>query len=160
MNTHAFVPLRLILPIVFLASLICASAPCVAQRAPGDVGIGVHIGEPTGVTLKVYNPGTSIDFLAAWDLENFFFLNIHAIYDAHLNDAQTIHFFYGPGGFIGIHNRPEGLDDEVDVGVSGDFGLDFLIRKFEIFMQLTPRLSLVRTTNFDLGGGAGFRVYF
>lgn len=131
-----------------------------AQRSPGDVGLGVQIGQPTGLTIKIYNPGTSVDFLAAWDLDDFFFLNIHAIYDAHLNDARTIHFYYGPGGFIGIRDRREGADDDVELGISGNFGLDFLIRRFEIFLQLTPRLALIEATDFDMGGGVGFRVYF
>jgi hypothetical protein len=136
------------------------SVPAQAQRAPGDVGLGVHVGQPTGVTLKIYNEQTSVDFLAAWDLDDFFFLIVHAIYDVHLNDEYTIHFFYGPGGYIGIRDRREGLDDEVELGVSGNFGFDFMIQKFEIFVQATPRLSLVQSTNFDMGGGVGFRVYF
>jgi hypothetical protein len=136
------------------------SVPVQAQRAPGDVGLGVHVGQPTGVTLKIYNEQTSVDFLAAWDQDDFFFLNVHAIYDVHLNDENTIHFFYGPGGYIGIRDRREGLDDEVELGVSGNFGFDFMIQKFEIFVQATPRLSLVQSTNFDMGGGVGFRVYF
>ena len=130
------------------------------QRAAGDVGLGVHIGQPTGLTVKVYNPGTSLDILAAWDLDNFFFLNLHAIYDVHLNEDQTVHFYYGPGGFIGIRDRREGLDDDVELGVSGNFGLDVMIRKFELFVQATPRLALVPGTAFDMGGGLGFRVYF
>ncbi len=129
-----------------------------AQRQAGDAGLGVQIGQPTGVSLKIYNPGASTDFLAAWDWDNFLFLNIHAIFDASLNDAHTIHFFYGPGGFIGIHQNPG--NNKIDLGLSGNFGLDFLIQNFEIFVQATPRLSLKNTNNFNIGGGAGFRFYF
>ena len=144
---------------VFLILLFAFAYPVSAQRAPGDVGIGVHIGQPTGLTVKVYSPATSVDFLAAWDLDDFFFLNVHALYDVHLNPEQTVHFFYGPGGYIGIRDRGGELDDEVELGVSGNFGLDFMIQKFEIFLQATPRLSLHRSTDFDMGGGVGFRIY-
>lgn len=129
-----------------------------AQRVAGDVGLGIVIGQPTGLSLKIYNPRTSTDFLAAWDWNNFFFLNIHAIFDTHLNNEQTIHFFYGPGGFIGIHNKSH--NNRTDLGISGNFGLDFLIQNFEIFVQATPRLSLKNTDNFNIGGGVGFRFYF
>ena len=128
-----------------------------AQREPGEVGIGLQLGQPGGLSLKVYNPGTSIDFLAAWDWSDFFFLNVHAIFDAALNDSHTIHFYYGPGAYIGLRDQ-EG-DDIADYGVSGNFGLDFLIGKFEIFVQATPRLSLLSTRDFEMGGGAGFRIY-
>lgn len=144
---------------VFLMITTAFSAPLFGQRGAGDVGIGVHVGQPTGLSLKVYNPGTSVDFLAAWDLDDFFFLNIHAIYDTPLNDAHTVHFYYGPGGYIGIHDRSGDAEDDVELGVSGNFGLDFMLDRFEIFVQATPRLSLVKTTEFDIGGGVGFRVY-
>lgn len=67
-------------------------------------------------------------------------------------------FFYGPGGYIGIRDKPR--DNRTDFGISGNFGLDFLIRDFEIFVQATPRLSLKNTDNFNIGGGVGFRFYF
>jgi hypothetical protein len=160
MNTPHFSIIRHAGITACVLALLTLAVPAGAQRVPGDVGLGVHVGQPTGVTLKVYNEVTSVDFLAAWDLDDFFFLNIHAIYDVHLNDEGTVHFYYGPGGYIGIRDRREGLDDEVEIGVSVNFGLDFMIRKFEIFVQGTPRLSLVESTNFDMGGGVGFRVYF
>ena len=143
--------------VVIAFGLLVALPGAEAQRASGDVGIGVHIGQPTGLTVKLYRETTSIDFLAAWDFDDFFFLNVHALWDAHLNDANTIHFYYGPGGYIGI--RDAGNNDNVAIGVSGAFGIDFLIDKFEIFLQATPRLELVEKTDFDFGGGVGFRFY-
>ncbi|HLF64467.1 MAG TPA: hypothetical protein VI603_11970 [Saprospiraceae bacterium] len=160
MNTYHCMHSRLTLITLCVIGFLFLCPSVIAQRAPGDVGLGVHIGQPTGVTLKVYQPSTSLDILAAWDLDDFFFLNIHAIFDTHLNDENTIHFYYGPGGYVGIRDRPRDLDDEIELGVSGNFGLDFLIQKFEIFLQVTPRVSLVKTTNFDMGGGVGFRFYF
>ncbi len=130
-----------------------------AQREYGDVGIGVQFGQPTGLTLKIYRPVASFDLLAAWDWDDFFFLNIHSIYDVHLNDQNTVHFFYGPGAFIGIRERSE-INDEVELGVSGSLGLDLMIQKFELFLQATPRLALLKSTDFDMGGGIGFRIYF
>lgn len=141
---------------ILLFAGLCTST-MQAQREAGDAGIGIQIGQPTGLTLKVYNPGTSLDILAAWDWDDFFFLNIHAIWDTALNDEHTVHLFYGPGGYIGVRDRPG--DDIADYGISGNFGVDFLINKFELFLQATPRLSLLSTRNFDMGGGVGFRIY-
>ena len=129
------------------------------QRVPGEVGIGLQVGQPTGLTVKVYNQRSSLDFLAAWDWDNFFFLNIHSVFDTHLNPKETLHFFYGPGAFIGIRDRGPN-DDDVALGVSGTFGLDVMLGKFELFIQGTPRLEVVPSTDFDMGGGGGFRIYF
>lgn len=141
--------------------LLWCAYPAHAQRAPGDIGLGGQIGEPSGVTLKVYNPrSVSYDVLAAWDLDDFFFLNAHALYERHLGDTPNVHFFFGPGGFIGVNDRPRGEEDDAVAGISGTFGLDFLIERFEIYGQITPRLEVVPETEGDIGGGLGLRYYF
>jgi hypothetical protein len=130
------------------------------DRTSGEVGIGFQAGQPTGVSVKIYKPNSwSPDFLAAWDLNDFFFLNVHAIKENHIGDSQRFHFFYGPGAFIGIDDRPKEFDDEVVIGLSGSFGLSLVFGDFEFFVQGTPRLSLIDSTNFDLGGGFGVRFY-
>lgn len=135
-----------------------------AQRNAGDLGIGVQAGVPTGLSLRTYNPGKmDLDLLAAYDLDDFFFVNVHGVYDTHLGDNQVAHLFYGPGGFIGIRdtggNEVDGSND-IDAGISGTLGLGFMIDKVELYGRVTPRLSLIDETDFDVGGGLGFRVYF
>ena len=61
-----------------------------AQRTTGSVGFGGQIGETSGLTLKVYNEtALSYDFLAAWDLDDFFFLNGRALWNQDIN-AENI----------------------------------------------------------------------
>jgi hypothetical protein len=130
-----------------------------AQRAPGDVGIGGQVGSPSGVTLKVYRPGfPSYDILAAWDLNEFFFVNVHGLYERHLGNSERVHFFFGPGGFVGVDQEPE--EDELIAGASGRLGLNVIIERFEIYAQITPRISVVPDTEGDVGGGVGLRYYF
>ncbi len=132
-----------------------------AQRAAGDVGIGFQAGQPTGLSIKIYKPGgLSPDFLAAWDLDDFFFLSIIGIKENGLDNQHQFHFFYGPGAFIGIRDWPREYEDEVVIGFTGAIGLNVLIEKLEIFIQATPRLALIERTDFDMGGGAGMRYYF
>ena len=144
--------------IPFLSLFVLFALPVLAQRTAGSVGIGGQLGDPSGLTLKFYNPRVSYDFLAAWDLDEFFFLNAHAVYDRHLGNTPNAHFFYGPGAFVGIHENRK--DDDIEAGISGTFGIDFLIERVEIFGQLTPRFSIVPETDGDLGGGIGLRYYF
>ncbi len=130
------------------------------SRTSGEVGIGIQAGQPTGLSLKIYKPnGWSPDFLAAWDLDDFFFLNLHGIKEHHLGDSQRAHFFYGPGAFVGIVDRPKEFEDDVIAGVSGTFGFSLVFGDIEFFLQGTPRLSIIDKTNFDMGGGVGVRFY-
>ena len=145
--------------LLIISAFLLLDQPASAQRAPGDIGLGLEIGEPSGITLFVYSPpGPSWDFLAAWDIDDFFFLNLHAVFERHLGARNDLHFFFGPGGFIGVRDR--GDDDDVVIGISGTFGLGFLIERFEIYGRVTPRLSVVPDTDGDVGAGVGFRYFF
>lgn len=138
-----------------------AVAPVLAQSPAGTVGLGGQIGDPSGVTLKFYQrPGFAYDLLAAWDLDDFFFLNGHALYEKPIPDSP-LRFFVGPGLVVGFQDSSGADDnDEVVVGVSGQFGLNFFVEQFEVFLQLTPRLHVLPATDGDVGGGVGLRYYF
>lgn len=129
-----------------------------AQYRRGNVGLGGQIGEPSGLTLKVYQrPGFAYDFLAAWDLEDFFFLNVHGLYERPLQDSP-LRYYFGPGVLLGIQDRED--DDEVTAGISFALGLNFFIEQFEVYLQVTPRLEVIPETKGDFGGGVGLRFYF
>jgi len=153
---------RLSVALALVATLTFAEAPTAsAQSSPGSLGIGGQIGSPSGVTLKINRPqGLSYDFLAAWDLNNFFFLNAHGLFEEQYRvDGQRIGFFYGPGGYIGFRERA-GRDDDVVLGISGTVGLNVYVERFEFYAQLTPRLDVIPSTSGRFGGGVGVRFYF
>ena len=146
-------------PALFILLLGALASPALAQRMPGRIGIGGQIGDPSGVTLLVHNTGgPSYDFLAAWDLDDFFYLNVHALYARSLGDAPRARFFYGPGAFVGIRERRD--DDEVRLGISATLGAGFVVEQFEFYARVTPRLTLTPGTDGDVGGGLGLRYYF
>lgn len=154
---------RPIFVVLFAAALCAASLPAQAQRTPGTAGIGVQAGEPSGITLKIYNPDRpSYDFLAAWSFvgDNSFFLNAHALFERSLfteNVEQPVQWYIGPGAYIGISDE---AGPEAGLGISGTIGLDILLAdRFELFVQATPRFELVRETEPHIGGGLGLRYY-
>ena len=100
-----------------------------------------------------------LEFLAAWDLDNFLFINGHALFHRNLQGEPDLYFFYGPGIFIGARDRGRGRDDDLILGISGRFGLAYGFEPFEVYIQLTPRLDLIPGTDGDLGGGIGFRFF-
>lgn len=157
-------PLRFqsLLVLLLALGIGLGSSSAYGQRTSGAVGLGGQIGEPTGVTLKFFNEDSpSYDFLAAWDLEEFFFLNAHALFENDIeteNLDQDLEWFVGPGGFIGFFDRP---GSEAGVGISGTIGMNLVFdRRVELYGQLTPRLGLIPDTDGTFGGGAGVRFYF
>jgi hypothetical protein len=156
---------RLLSLLVLGLVLSAAVSPAQAQRTSGAVGLGGQVGEPSGLSLKFYNEAApSYDFLAAWSLvDDNFFLNAHALwnYDVQAENVdEDLEWFVGPGGFLSIVDDRPG-DDEVEIGISGTVGLNFVVdRRFEFFAQVTPRIAVVPETEGDVGGGLGFRYYF
>lgn len=132
-----------------------------SAQAPGSVGIGAQFGRPTGLTIKFVRPaGPSIDVLAAWDWDDFFFVNVHGLYENRIPGAGNFNWFVGPGAFIGVLDRGKFVDDDVVAGISGTLGLSLYLGPFELFGQLTPRLALIERTDGAFGGGIGGRFYF
>lgn len=134
-----------------------------AQRPDHAFGIGFQAGNPTGLALQFYKAhGVSTDILIAYNLKDFLFVNIHGLWNTHLDQKGLWHLFYGPGGFVGIRdqNLSDKRYDKVEAGISGDFGVNAVAGRVEFFGQLTPRLSLTPATNFNLGGGVGMRFFF
>lgn len=145
---------------LFVLTTAFMASPAAAQPTGGDVGLGLQLGEPSGVTLQFYNAGgPSWDFLAAWDIDDFFFLNVHGLFYRPLGNDRRVHLFYGPGAFIGFRDRGSS-DDDVVIGISGTLGIGFMIESFQIFGAVTPRLSVVPDTDGDVGAGVGVRYWF
>jgi len=153
---------RIACTLTLVAAFTLWHAPAAtAQSTPGSLGIGGQIGSPSGVTLKIDNPGSlSYDFLAAWDLGDFFFLNAHGLSEERLRvENQRMGLFYGPGGYIGFRES-DGRDDDVVLGISVTAGLNIFAGQFEFYAQLTPRLDVIPSTSGRFGGGVGVRYYF
>ena len=151
-------PFRFLLGLM-LAAVVLGLRPeaAPAQTRYSSIGFGAQMGAPTGVTLRLYERAPYIyDFLAAWDLDDSFFLNVHGLRERPIRDSQ-LNFYYGPGGLFGIERRGNDLD--VVLGASANVGLNYFVERFEVFLQLTPRLILLERTTADLGGGVGLRYY-
>lgn len=161
---------RTLLSALFVIGLCAASLPAQAQRTDGALGIGAQAGAPTGVTLKFYNSeGASYDFLGAWDARDSFFLfNAHAQFhttrDVENLEEGQLEWFIGPGAFVGVFGDDPGDNDigegEAAIGPSGRIGLSYAFEEhFEVFGQVTPRISLIPGTDLSVGGGIGLRIY-
>ena len=127
------------------------------QKRGGQLGVGVVLGDPTGIAGKLRLRGNrAIDGLAAWSIgRDRFFVHSHYLYHFQetLEDEQFV-FYLGPGGYA----RLGGAKDRL--GVSGNFGLAYNVDQFEIFLEISPKVSIIPDTDGDLTGGLGFHYYF
>lgn len=170
LRTRSYYPMTSasrLLSLLVLVLALAASAPTAqAQRSSGAAGIGGQVGDPSGLTLKVYNANAaSYEVLAAWSsINDFFFLNGHALFETGIsaqNVSQPLDWFIGPGGFVGTFETGGAFGGELVLGISGTVGIEMVLADhFELYLRATPRFAFVPETSGDLGGGLGLRYYF
>jgi hypothetical protein len=137
-------------------------------------GIGIIIGEPTGISAKLWMTGTSaLDLGAAWSFlteesegienqgDSSLRLAFHLDYLFHFLDLFEI-----PGGniaaYIGGGGRIKILDNGIILGARVPLGLDYFIGKIpiDVFIELVPVMELYPATRVSGNGGIGIRYFF
>lgn len=133
-----------------------------AQTSGGDFGLGVILGEPTGVSAKLFLGGTNaIDFGAAWSFGNNASMHLHTDYLIHRFDLIQVESGRLPL-YYGIGARVRFADDDAQLGVRIPIGLSYYFENdpIEIFFEIVPILDLAPKTSFSGNSGVVIRYYF
>jgi len=150
MKTRAFVL------VVALTSLTMAP-PSLAQDKQGT-GLGIILGNPTGISFKTWvGPDKAIDAAAAWSFSNSGYVQVHA--DLLFHNFEWIEprwpVYYGVGAVVG-------LGDDLRLGARIPVGIahNFQSAPFDVFVEVVPRLDLLPGTDFEIDAAIGGRYYF
>lgn len=141
-----------------------------AQKAQNSVGLGVMVGEPTGLSLKAWTSGsTAFDAGLAWSFGRYDAINIHADYLWHHfgvfgNEIEKgeLPLYYGIGGRLVLaDDYPNPGDNNAVLGVRGPVGIEYLFEESPVgvFFEVAPILNLAPSTDFDVDGAIGIRFY-
>ncbi len=135
--------------------------PITLEAQDRGFGLGIILGEPTGVSFKKWvGRREAFDVAVAWSFEGEGAIHIHADYLFHNFRLFNIEkgdlvFYYGIGARVK-------KVDKTQVGVRIPLGLSYLFEKdpVEIFFELGPILNLTPKTLFRMTTGVGVRYYF
>jgi len=166
-----------VVAVLTLTCAVCAgAAPASADQVEkGNFGLGLIVGEPTGVAAKLYLSDTTAVAGAA----GFAFvgggLHIHADYLWHpwvltRETKFVLPAYIGLGARVLNHNRGRGTSsDDVHLGIRGVVGIlfDFTEVPLDAFLEVAGVLEY-RTAGdshggfpkFGINAGAGVRYYF
>jgi hypothetical protein len=140
--------------------LILALAVFQPLQSQHKLGLGVYLGAPTGVTGKfILSNSNSVDLTLAWRFNDALFLQGHYIFN--LSELQrygdgTFNLYAGPGLFFKASSKKDDF-----IGASANLGVNFFLKKrYEFFIEISPKLGLIPGTDFDITGGIGFRFFF
>lgn len=154
----------LVIAIAAFSGVAQAAAP-----ARHDFGIGVILGEPTGLSVKKWlNDRNAIDGAAAWSLTGNKSFQIHGDYLFHAYHVFNVRgiqgrlpVYYGLGGRVKFNDQRNGTQ-ETRVGIRFPIGINYLRNNapFDLFLELVPVLDVAPSTSVRLSLSIGGRYYF
>jgi hypothetical protein len=128
-----------------------------AEHSEGPFGIGIIVGEPTGIDAKFFLTGTNaIEAAVAWSLSGKNNLHLQAEYLYHRYDLIKVEkgqlpLFFGVGGrFIFRENAKNIVGVRIPVGLA----YEFEGAPFDVFGEIVPIMDLTPDTEFDLEGAS------
>jgi hypothetical protein len=154
---------KLIVLLAFVAVGLSVSAVQAQQKGnSGDTGLGIILGEPTGISFKTWlSSKHAFDLALAWSTDSNTSLHIHGSYLYHNNN------FFNPNKgrmplYYGIGGRIKFRDDNSTVGIRIPVGFEYLFAgaPLGIFLEVAPILDLTPNTDVDINAAAGIRFYF
>lgn len=142
----------ILFPILFLST--------VSAQSKG-VGLGLIVGEPTGISFKYWTGSTTaFDAALAWSFIDEGAFHIHGDYLFHNLTLISVPegklpFYYGIGARIKTAN-------DARLGVRVPLGLAYLFQNapIDIFLEVVPILDLTPKTDFSINAAIGARYFF
>ncbi|MHC1736755.1 MAG: hypothetical protein AB9882_01945 [Ignavibacteriaceae bacterium] len=138
------------------------SAACILPQEKG-FGLGIIIGEPTGVSAKYWvSSQNALDFALGYSFArkyNRFHIHVDYVWNNEnlIRSAERFPVYYGIGGKFQAYDS-----ENSSLGVRGVLGIMWYPRKLpiDVFLEVAPVLRLVPATDFDIDAGLGARYYF
>lgn len=140
--------------------------------ARNDLGVGIIVGEPTGVSVKKWvDSRHAVDAAVAWsfsDNESFQFQADYLIHNYDLFRQPGVRgqlpFYFGIGGRFKLRNSDGGgrNNDHDLAGIRIPFGVSYLFphAPFDVFGEVVPILDVAPGTHFTIDAAVGARFYF
>ena len=158
-----------------ITSIALFTAFLVSTAAWGQegFGLGIIVGEPTGLSLKKWiNEERAIDAAAAWSFSENKSFQFHVDYLIHnysllkpMNAKGKLPVYFGVGARLKLKEENEGKgrnDDDAIFGIRVPLGISYLFSDapIDLFAEIVPVLDIAPDTDFDLNAAIGARYYF
>jgi hypothetical protein len=152
---------------IVAVAVLCGGGRAHAQSERG-FGLGLIIGNPTGVTMKGFlSKETAIDGAVGFGVLGGEGLHVHADFLWHFEikrwDVAALDLYLGVGPMLGFHGHPHPRDDHgrVFIGARGPFGLAVMFNApFDVFLEVAAGLWVIQDVRFHLDAAIGGRYWF
>ena len=153
--------MRSLFAFVIVAAILWPAAAGAQTDRP--FGLGIIIGEPTGISAKLYlSRANALQGALAWSLQGNNDIQIDGDYLFHRYDWITVEkgqlpVYFGIGGGVSFREHADDI-----VGIRFPIGLDYIFEDvpLDVFVQLVPIFEIVPSTDVELNGALGIRFFF
>ncbi len=149
--------------VLFVAPLLVLTPLHGQHHRESPLGVGVIVGEPTGLSAKYWMDETSaLDAGLGWSFEGRTSLHIHGSYLFHDFDLIPVEKGRLPL-YVGVGGRFKARSGQSDrLGMRVPFGAAYHVEDFplDVFAEIVPILDVVPSSRFSLNAAIGVRFYF
>ena len=152
--------MKSVIRFALLLLAVCTSAGT-SKAQNGNLGLGVIVGEPTGLSLKAWQSGrTALDFGAAWSFVEDSAVHLHGDILLHrfgAMESRNLPFYYG----IGARVKMADSGGDPRVGIRFPLGLDYLFGNdpLDMFFEVVPILDVAPDSDVSLNASVGMRYW-
>jgi hypothetical protein len=141
-------------------------------RSQGRFGIGLVVGEPTGIAFKYrLSGGNAVDGALGFSPVDRFRFNVGYLWHSHPFETRDLALHYGAGGafgfgrtdYVALRDGRAYLLRSTDLGFAARFslGLTYTIPRspLDAFFEVAPLVIIVPNAGLGLDLGIGMRIY-
>ena len=143
--------------LIAMVMLICVSTSLAAKNRD-EFGLGVVVGEPTGINAQFFWDKTAaVDITAAWSWNEWLTLSCDfQMYDYVMDMPREWKWYYGFGGYLGVDD-----DDDNRFGVRVPLGLRYAIPYtiMDVWAEAAPGVQLAPDTKATVQAGIGLTFW-
>lgn len=156
--------MRKLLISIALLAMLGTTLPARGQQQ--GIGVGIIVGEPTGISLKSWlSPSQAFDVAAAWSFdryESFQFQIDYVLHSNRLFQQSRLPVYYGVGSRFKVKDEHDHHGHDDHVGVRFPLGVTYLFQRhpLDLFFEVAPTLDVMPDTDVTVNGGMGMRFYF
>jgi hypothetical protein len=148
--------------------MLLLAATSANARTQDDFGIGVIIGEPTGLSLKYWlDDEIAYDGAVAWSYSENDSLQLHGdylIHDYDLLEDDELPVYYGIGARLKFKDSDGSGRNEQHAmfGIRFPLGITYLFddEPLDLFFEVVPVLDLSPDVELEINAALGLRLYF
>ncbi len=146
---------KAVIAIILLAAFVFpASAFFEVDKNGKDMGVGIYLGSPFGITAK-YDLDQNFSVVGGLDINPAFQINgglQYKLFDFSI-EKLDFNFYTGISAYVGL--------SQFSVGLNVPFGISYYLKdpSLELFLEIGPSFDF-KTTQFSPIGGIGARYEF